>query len=67
MHGRERQRPRRSPDDLAWLAERIAESPLLPDATLRAHWRTLLPWLDVDARYGLAATLLWAEQSRDSA
>jgi len=57
--------PRRSPDDLVWLARQIEDSPLLPEAALRAHWRTLLPWLDADARYALAATLLWAQQSVD--
>jgi hypothetical protein len=57
------QPPTGSPDDLVWLAGLIARSPLLPDARLRRAWRTVLPWLAVDARYALAATLLRIEQA----
>jgi hypothetical protein len=52
-----------TPDDLDWLAELIARSPLLPDVGSRRAWRTVLPWLDVETRYALAATLLSIEQA----
>lgn len=51
-----------SPDDLVWLGGMLGRSPLLPDASLRAQWRLLLPWLTPDARYALAAVLLEAER-----
>ena len=50
-----------SPDDLAWLSRLVSRSPLLPDASLRRHWRHVLPWLTQDARYTLAALLLEIE------
>lgn len=49
------------PDDPAWLRALIARSPLLPDATLRAHWQSLVPWLPVELRYELAGILLDVE------
>ena len=52
-----------TPDDVDWLAQLVARSPLLPEAGLRRAWRTVLPWLDVEARYALAATLLSTEQA----
>ena len=52
-----------SPEDNAWLSELIERSPLLRDAALRRHWRTLIPWLPVAARYELAATLVEVEQT----
>jgi hypothetical protein len=51
------------PDDLAWLDALVARSPLLPDARLRRHWRTVLPWLSTPARYKLAASLRSVEQA----
>lgn len=53
--------PTGSPEDDGWLAALIERSPLLPDTTLRRHWRTVLPWLSVDARYTLAAILKEAD------
>jgi hypothetical protein len=54
---------RGSPDDPRWLSRLVQTSPLLPDPALRQHWLTLIPWLDVTARYELAAALLEAEQA----
>lgn len=51
-----------APDDLAWLADRLAASPLLDEALVR-NWRLLLPFLVPDQRYELAATLLSVEQA----
>jgi hypothetical protein len=52
-----------APDDDPWLARLVGQTPLLPDATLRHHWRTLIPWLPKDLRYELAATLLEIEHA----
>jgi hypothetical protein len=52
-----------SPEDARWLARLVERTPLLPDATLRRHWRTLIPWLPKDLRYELAATLLEVEHA----
>ena len=41
----------------------IDRSPVLADVRLRRHWRRLVPWLPVSARYELAATLLEVEQA----
>ncbi|MBV9543188.1 MAG: hypothetical protein JOY61_02290 [Chloroflexi bacterium] len=56
-----------SPEDRTYLAGLIERSPLLPEARLRAHWLGLLPWLEVDERYELAAVLVNVEHViRDS-
>jgi hypothetical protein len=52
-----------APEDLAWLHAQLDGSPLLPDAQLKAHWHTVLPWLDTDTRYALAALLAWADHA----
>ena len=52
-----------SPENDAWLADLVQRSPLLPDAALRRHWRFLVPWLPVAARYELAAILLDVERA----
>jgi hypothetical protein len=51
-----------SPEDDVWLGKLIDRSPLLPDAVLRRHWRSLVPWLPVAARYELAAALIEVER-----
>lgn len=51
-----------SPEDISWLIGLIQHTPLLPEPALRAQWRQVLPWLDADARYSLAATLLAVER-----
>ena len=56
-----------SPDDDAWLAQLVTRSPLLPEPSLRRHWRTLIPWLPKSIRYELAAVLLETEQALDHA
>ena len=55
-----------SPDDPRWLDALIRRSPLLPDRSLREHWCRAAPWLDSEARYDLAATLLAAEQAGEA-
>jgi hypothetical protein len=57
--------PADSPDDLDWLARLLDRSPLGLDATVRGHWRRLLPWLSADARYELAAILRELERAVD--
>jgi hypothetical protein len=52
-----------SPENDEWLGELIDRSPVLPDATLRRHWRTVVPWLTTAARYELAAILLDVEHA----
>jgi hypothetical protein len=47
-----------SPENDLWLGELVERSPLLPDAVLRRHWRNVIPWLPIAARYELAAILL---------
>jgi hypothetical protein len=47
-----------SPEDDLWLGQLVEHSPLLPDAALRRHWRQVIPWLSIPARYELAAILL---------
>jgi hypothetical protein len=47
-----------APESDAWLQTLVDQSPLLPDPSIRAHWRTLVPWLPIQARYELAAILL---------
>jgi hypothetical protein len=56
------ERPAARPDDLDWLGALVRRSPVVADARRRAHWRTLLPWLNTAERYALAATLLDIEQ-----
>jgi hypothetical protein len=52
-----------SPENDAWLQDLVDTSSLFPEARLRAHWRTVVPWLPVSARYELAAILLEVEQA----
>jgi hypothetical protein len=52
-----------SPENDTWLRELVERSPLLPDAALRRHWRHLVPWLPVAARYELAAILLEVDRA----
>ena len=50
-----------SPANNVWLADLLERTPLLPEPTLRQHWRTLIPWLPETLRYELAAILLDSE------
>jgi hypothetical protein len=52
-----------SPESDAWLNKLIDRSPLLPEASLRRHWRTVLPALPIALRYELAAILLDIEHT----
>ena len=52
-----------SPANDAWLIDLVERTPLLPERTLRTHWRTLIPWLPAELRYELAAVLLEAAQA----
>jgi hypothetical protein len=52
-----------SPENDAWLQDLVKRSPLLADAVLRRHWRVLVPWLPIAARYELAAILLEVERA----
>ena len=54
---------RASPEDDDWLGELIERSPLLPDANVRRYWRVVIPWLRIEDRYALAATLLEVEHA----
>ena len=54
-----------APESDAWLEALIERSPLLPDAALRRHWRTLIPWLPNELRYELAGALLETERALD--
>ena len=51
------------PDNTEWLTELVGRSPLLPDQALRDHWRRVIPWLGISARYSLAAVLLDIEHA----
>ena len=51
------------PEDTDWLKSVLDRSPLLPDKRLRAHWRRVIPWLPITARYELAAILLDVEHA----
>ncbi len=53
-----------SPESDAWLIALIDRSPLVPEASLRRHWRKVIPWLPVALRYELAATLVHIEHIR---
>jgi len=50
-------------DDPRKLDELIARSPLLPEATLRQHWQSLVAHLPLAARHELAEILLDVEQA----
>jgi hypothetical protein len=52
-----------SPENDAWLTLLMRHSPLLPEAQLRHHWQTLIPWLATADRYTLAAILLEIEHA----
>jgi hypothetical protein len=52
-----------SPQDDAWLRSLIDRSPLLCEHGIRREWRRLVPWMDVAARYELAAILLEVEHA----
>jgi hypothetical protein len=52
-----------TPADAAWLSALVERTPLLPDATLRQHWQTVIPWLPTAERYELAAILLGIEHT----
>jgi hypothetical protein len=52
-----------APENDAWLKQLVSRSPLVPDASLRRHWRTVIPWLPVALRYELAAILLDVEHT----
>ena len=52
-----------APENDRWLVQLIRRTPLLPDAMLRRHWQTVIPWLPKDLRYELAATLLEIERA----
>jgi hypothetical protein len=55
--------PDGSPESDAWLRKLIDRSPLLPEASLRSHWRRVIPSLPTALRYELAAVLLEVEHS----
>jgi hypothetical protein len=52
-----------SPESDLWLRKLVERSPLLADRALRRHWRNLIPWLPIAARYELAAVLLDFERA----
>ncbi|HLZ31063.1 MAG TPA: hypothetical protein VKV73_27405 [Chloroflexota bacterium] len=52
-----------SPESDDWLRKLIDRSPLLPEASLRAHWRQVIPSLPTALRYELAAILLEVEHA----
>jgi len=52
-----------SPESDDWLGTLLDRSALVPDASLRRHWRRVMPWLPTALRYELAAILLEVEQS----
>jgi hypothetical protein len=49
-------------DDAQQLRDLIGRSALLPEASLRRHWQTVLDWLPPAARYELADILLSFER-----
>ena len=51
------------PEKTEWLVELVGRSSLLPDQALRDHWRRVIPWLSISARYSLAAVLLDIEHA----
>ncbi len=52
-----------SPESDAWLQALIERTPLLPEAALRRHWRTVIPRLPIPLRYELAAILVEVERA----
>jgi hypothetical protein len=52
-----------SPESDRWLKQLIDRSPLLPEASLRRHWRSVIPLLPTALRYELAAILLEVEHT----
>jgi hypothetical protein len=52
-----------SPESDAWLTRLIDRSPLVPEAALRGHWRTVIPSLPIALRYELAAILVEVEHT----
>jgi hypothetical protein len=52
-----------SPESDDWLKKLIDHSPLVTDASLRRHWRTVIPALPVALRYELAAMLVEVEHT----
>ncbi|MBV9358672.1 MAG: hypothetical protein JO023_24455 [Chloroflexi bacterium] len=61
-HGTDGPRPTARPEDLDWLRALAGRSPVVTGERRRAHWQTLLPWLDTSERYAFAAALLEVEQ-----
>jgi hypothetical protein len=55
--------PDGSPENDDWLGRLIDRSPLLPDASLRGHWRQVMPSLPTALRYELAAILQEVEHT----
>jgi hypothetical protein len=55
--------PDGSPESDDWLKKLVDRSPLLPDVSLRRHWRTVIPALPTALRYELAAILLEVEHT----
>jgi hypothetical protein len=49
--------------DTQWLEALVADSPLLPEAALRQHWRRVIAWLPLAARDELAEIVLSVEAS----
>ncbi|MDQ6673626.1 MAG: hypothetical protein M3069_23270 [Chloroflexota bacterium] len=52
-----------SPESDAWLAALVDRSALVPEASLRRHWRSVIPWLPITLRYELAAILVEIENT----
>ncbi|MGI9146369.1 MAG: hypothetical protein ACR2IK_07470 [Chloroflexota bacterium] len=52
-----------SPESDSWLKALIERSSLLPNASLRRHWRTVIPSLPIPLRYELAAILVEVEHA----
>jgi hypothetical protein len=50
-----------SPESDDWLTKLIERSPLVPEASLRRHWRRVIPLLPIALRYELAAILVDVE------
>jgi hypothetical protein len=55
--------PDGSPENDAWLTQLVERSPLLPEASIRGHWRRVIPSLPTALRYELAAILLRVEHT----
>jgi len=52
-----------SPESDDWLAALVERSPLVPEASLRRHWRRVIPRLPTPLRYELAAILVEIEHT----